>query len=69
LSTDTIPFDRIAAEAYQIHFWRTVVTIFAGVFFAVGWSVAKVWLLVAFAAAAVKVGFQQGTKKPTPPRA
>jgi hypothetical protein len=58
--------DRITTEARQIQFRRVLLTLFAGLFFAIGWSVAKLfgalWLVVAWSAAAVKVGWQEGRK-------
>lgn len=63
---DRVPLDRITTEARQIHFGRLLLTLIAGLFFAVGWSVAKlfavVWFAVAWSAAAVKVGWQEGRK-------
>lgn len=61
--SEEIPLDRIATEARQVRFWRTVLTALAGLLFGVGWLVAKgfavVWLAVAWCAAAVKVGWQE----------
>lgn len=63
---DRMPLDRITAEARQIQFRRVLLTLFAGLFFGVGWLVAKLftglWLVVAWSAAAVKVGWQEGRK-------
>ena len=63
-----IPVDDIAARARQIRFWRTLLTCITAVFFALGWSVAKLWLGVAFLATAVQLGFKDGMK-PTRPQA
>jgi hypothetical protein len=64
-----VPVDEINREARDIHFWRTVATLLAGLLFAVGWLVAKtftvLWLAVAWTATAVKVGYQAG--RPSPP--
>ena len=65
---DRVPVDRIEAEAREIEFGRTVLTLFAGVFFVVGWSVGKLWRGVAWAAAAVKVGWQEGRAATRSPR-
>jgi hypothetical protein len=63
---DRVPVERISREARQIQFRRVLLTLFAGLFFAVGWSVAKMfgvlWLAVAWSAAAVKVGWQDARK-------
>jgi hypothetical protein len=59
-----VPVDEINQRAREIHFWRTVATLLAGLLFAVGWLVAKgftvLWLGVAWTATAVKVGWQAG---------
>lgn len=60
---DQVMTDRITAEARQIHFWRTVLTVVAGLLFGLGWisykAVAGLWLVAAWCAAAVKVGWQE----------
>jgi hypothetical protein len=59
---DQVLAERITAEARQIHFWRTVLTVLAGLLFGVGWlaykTVAGVWFVLAWCGAAVKVGWQ-----------
>lgn len=68
---DEVLTDRITAEARQTHFWRTVLTILAGVLFGVGWLAAKavgvLWLALAWSAVAVRVGWQEA-RKPAAPR-
>lgn len=63
---DQVMTDRITAEARQIRFWRTVLTVIAGLLFGLGWLTCKVlrglWLVVAWCSAAVKVGFQEARK-------
>lgn len=60
---DQVLTDRITAEARQVHFWRTVLTVVAGLLFAVGWltfkTLAGLWFVAAWAGAAVKVGWQE----------
>lgn len=55
--------ERITVEARQVHFWRTVLTVVAGLLFGLGWisykAVAGLWLVMAWCAAAVKVGWQE----------
>lgn len=67
-----VPLGRISERARQVHFWRTVLTLLAGLLFAVGWVVAKgfgvVWLAVAWTATAVVVGWQEGRKNASRPR-
>lgn len=64
--SEEIPLDRIAAEARQIRFWRTVLTALAGLLFGVGWLMAKgfavLWLAAAWTATAVKVGWQEARR-------
>jgi len=64
--SEQIPLDRITAQARQVRFWRTVLTVLAGLLFGVGWLVAKafgvMWLAVAWSAAAVKVGWQEARR-------
>lgn len=63
---DRVPVDRITTQARDIQFRRVLLTLLAGLFFAVGWSVAKLfgvlWLAVAWSVTAVKVGWQEGRK-------
>lgn len=64
--SEQVPLDRINAQAREIHFWRTVLTVLAGMLFGVGWMVAKAfgvgWLAFAWSAAAVRVGWQEGRR-------
>jgi len=65
---DEVMTDRITVEARQVHFWRTVATVLAGLLFGVGWLTAKTFGLLWFAAAwsftAVRVGWREGRKAP-----
>lgn len=56
---ERVPVDRIQAEAREIQFARTVLTVFAAVLYAVGWIAGKAWGTVAWSIAAVKVGWQE----------
>ena len=64
----TTTLDRIRAEARELHFWRTVLTVIAAVLFAVGWVVCKVfvviWAALTFCAAAIKVGWSDARRRP-----
>jgi hypothetical protein len=57
---------RIGAEAREIQFGRTILTILAAIFFALGWISARVlgfvWFALAWSATAVKVGWIEGRK-------
>ncbi|MDI9885913.1 hypothetical protein QMZ92_16385 [Streptomyces sp. HNM0645] len=61
---ERIPVGRISAEAREIRFGPALLTLVAGVLFALGWLAAKVcramWAVVAWTFAAVRVGWQEG---------
>jgi hypothetical protein len=61
-----VPTAQITREARQIHFWRTVLTLLAGLFFGLGWLAARgfgfAWFALAWTATAVKVGWVEGRK-------
>lgn len=61
--------ERITAEARQVHFWRTVLTVLAGLLYGAGWITARLfgvlWLALTWSAVAVKVGWTEG-RKPRP---
>lgn len=67
---DRVPVQRITAEAREVHFRRTMVTLLAGLFWLIGWSVGKaftgLWLAVAFVVLAVRVGWSDA--RPTASR-
>jgi hypothetical protein len=56
---ERVPVDRISVEARSVHAGRVLLTVFAALFFAIGWVTAKAWLAVAWCAVAVKVGWQE----------
>lgn len=59
-----VPVEQINRQAREVHFWRTVLLVLAGVLFGVGWLAAKgfavLWLAVAWTATAVKLGWAAG---------
>lgn len=61
-----VPVERINRQARDIHFWRTVLTILAGLLFGIGFLTAKAfgvaWLAMAWTATAVRVGWQDARK-------
>lgn len=69
---DRVPVDEITAQAREIHFWRTVLMVIAGVLFGIGWLTAKtfavLWLAAAWSATAVKVGWREGRARGADPR-
>lgn len=60
---ERVPLDRISAQAREVHFWRTVLTLIAAVLYGLGWTAAKVlgalWLALTWSATAVRVGWQE----------
>ncbi len=62
-----VPVEQINRKARDIHFWRTVLTLLAGLLFGFGWVVARMfgvlWLAAAWIAVAVKVGWDEGRKR------
>ena len=56
---ERVPVDRISAQARDVHAGRVLLTVFAALFFGLGWLAAKAWLAVAWCAVAVKVGWQE----------
>lgn len=58
--------ERIAVEARQVHFWRTVLTVIAGLLYGVGWvtyrSLSGLWFAAAWCGAAVKVGWVEARR-------
>lgn len=60
---EQVPLQRITAEARQVHFGRTVLTIMAGLLFGLGWLVAKtlggIWLALAWSVTAVRLGWAE----------
>ena len=64
--TERIPLDEITAQAREVHFWRTVLTLVAALLFGLGWVTAKVfalaWLAFAWSAVAVREGWREGRK-------
>lgn len=65
---ERVPVERITAEAREIRIGQTLLTLLAGLFYVIGWTVAKVVNVVWFAAAwsftAVKVGWNEGRAAP-----
>ena len=59
LALDRVPVDRITAEARQVRLGRLLLTLIAGLFWAIGWTVGKLALGVVWCAVAVKVGWQE----------
>lgn len=62
--------DRITTEAREVEIGRTLLTLIAGLLFAVGWIAAKtvgvIWLALAWSATAVRLGWSEARMK-TPP--
>lgn len=63
-----VPVDEINRRSREVHFWRTVATLLAGLLFGLGWCTAKtsavLWLAVVWTVTAVKVGWTAGRASP-----
>lgn len=57
-----MPVEEISERAREVRFGRTVLTVFAAVFFAVGWVVSKAWLGLVWCAIAVQVGWRDARR-------
>ena len=64
--TERVPLERITREARDVHPGRAVLTVVAAVLFGLGWVTARtlggVWLVVAWCAVAVRVGWAEGRR-------
>lgn len=65
---ERVPVERIHEQAKQLRFWRTVATVLAGLLWGIGWLAAKgcavTWLALAWAVAAVRVGWADARRAP-----
>jgi uncharacterized membrane protein YciS (DUF1049 family) len=57
---ERVQLDDITERAHQVRFGRMLLTVLAAVFFAIGWTVGRVFFALAWCGVAVKVGFQAG---------
>ena len=59
---DRVPVDEITAQARQVRFWRTVLTLVAGALYGLGWVTARlfavVWLAASWCWVAVREGWR-----------
>jgi hypothetical protein len=67
MSTTEIPLAEISARAREVRFRRSLVMLFVGIFFAIGWTAGRIWYGAAFSATAVRIGYRQGAMKPPKP--
>jgi uncharacterized membrane protein YedE/YeeE len=72
VTLERIPTERITAQAREVHFWRTVLTLIAGLLFGIGWLLAKAftaaWFALAWCAIAGREGWRSA-RPAHPPRA
>lgn len=58
-----VPVDQISEQAKEVRFWRTVLTMLAGLLFGLGWLAAKgfavAWLALSWSVIAVRVGWRE----------
>lgn len=60
---DRVPVDEITERAQQVHLGRVLLTVFAAVFFAVGWLAGAVFMAIAWCGTAVKVGWLEARRR------
>lgn len=64
---DRVDLAEIRAQASDIQFSRTVLTVLAAVFVAIGWLAYQPWKAIAWSFAAVKVGWRLAQQPRTRP--
>ena len=61
---DRVPLDQITQQARQVKFWRSVLTLIAGLLFGLGWVTAKgfgvTWFAAVWCGCAVREGWRTG---------
>lgn len=72
VTLERIPTERITAQAREVHFWRTVLTLIAGLLIGIGWLAFKVlavtWLALAWCGCAVREGWRSAHPPESPRR-
>ena len=70
--TDRIPVAEISRQARNVRFGHTILAIITGVLFGAGWLIAQafaaLWLVLAWAATSVRLGWQQAQTRAAAPR-
>lgn len=59
---DRVPVDEITEQARQVHLGRVVLTVLAAVLFSVGWLAGALFMSLAWAGSAVRVGWRQARR-------
>jgi uncharacterized membrane protein YedE/YeeE len=69
VTLERIPAERITAQAREIHFWRTVLTLIAGLLFGIGWLLARAFTIAWFALTWCAIAGREGWRsaRPVPP--
>ncbi len=60
---ERVPVDEITARARQVRAGRLLLTLLAGFFYAIGWTVGRAFYALAWCAVAVRVGWQAGAAR------
>ena len=60
---DRVPVDEITERAQQVHFGRVLLTVFAALFYAIGWLAGAVFMALAWSGTAVKVGWLEARRR------
>jgi hypothetical protein len=71
--TDRVPVSEISRQAREVHFGAALLALVTGVLFGAGWLVSRLfgalWLTLAWAATATRLGWQHAQGSVKPPRA
>lgn len=59
---DHAPVEDITAQARQVRFGRTVLSLIGFVFFALGWVMSHCWLALCWCAVAVRAGWREAQR-------
>lgn len=64
MATVHVPVEEITAQARQVRFGRTVLSLIGFVFFALGWVLSTAWLALCWCAVAVRTGWREAQQRP-----
>jgi hypothetical protein len=62
---DRVPVDEITAQAREVRFGRTLLTVLAAVlYFVFGWLPGKIWLALCWCGVAIRTGWRDARRPP-----
>lgn len=59
---ERVPVDQITEQARQAQFARTVLTVLAALFYAIGWVAGSLWFAASYAGFSIKAGWIEGRR-------